>query len=498
MSGYGKLFDAYWDGEKIEPLSDQACLLGTWLISGKHRNAIGCFRIGVGAITDVHRFKKWGIEGVEKALREMMTTGFIVRDEATGWTFITNHLTKDPIKGDKTAKHAARLALDVPIKSPVYAPLYAKLEPQLRVECTKHGITEAQGWPMRTPSEGASQGALGGTEIAPAQGAAQPHAMGPPSPAPEPAPEPPLPSVAARAGEGGDRPARVTKPGGSRKRCPLPPDWTPSENQTAYARELGLIGEPLQVTVGQFRWYWTEGAGKGTARDAKGWDRTWFTWAAKDARRIASGGNRGNRPDPAEQERQDRAAVYRGMGFGDGGEPERVDVGGAGGADTRGDPGDNRSPDTSEREADDGRDRQAGVVVPDVRDQHAQHRADIHPGSEGGPAAPATGPADAGIRDDQEHAQMGHATTLPEGDSRHGERRVSAPTEDQGGPVPGEPGTGGQRAAGDTGAAGRGNQGGGPGAVPLAHEPGQLGPEGEDLLDIPAFLRRTDTSVQVH
>ena len=83
---YGKVYDAYWDGEKIEPLSDRAALLGLFLITGPHRNAIGCFKLGIGAIMDLPRFQEWTFEGVSDALEEMIETGFIVRDRRTGWT----------------------------------------------------------------------------------------------------------------------------------------------------------------------------------------------------------------------------------------------------------------------------------------------------------------------------------------------------------------------------------------------------------------------------
>ena len=152
---YGKVYEAYWDGDKIEPLSDRAALLGLFLITGPHRNAIGCFKLGIGAITDVERFGKWGIEGVSKALQEMMDTNFIVRDCKTGWTLITNSLRKDPINGPKVAIHAAQLADKVPKNSPVYSALYGILKPQL--ERHAKALDGKIGYPMGAPSEGVSQ-----------------------------------------------------------------------------------------------------------------------------------------------------------------------------------------------------------------------------------------------------------------------------------------------------------------------------------------------------
>lgn len=153
---YGKVHDVFWDGEKIMPLSDRAALLALYLITGPHRNAIGCFKLGIGAITDQERFGAWGIEGVSKALLEMAETGFIVRDDKTGWTLITNALALDPIKGAKPAIHAAKLAFAVPANSIVYPRLKEKLEPLLQAE-TK-ALSDSVGWPMREPTEGVSKG----------------------------------------------------------------------------------------------------------------------------------------------------------------------------------------------------------------------------------------------------------------------------------------------------------------------------------------------------
>lgn len=167
---YGKVHDVFWDDDKIEALSDRAAMLGLFLITGRHRNAIGCFKLGSGAITDIRRFGAWGIEGVSDALRELSDMGFIVRDEKTGWTFIVNALKHDPIKGGKAAIHAAKLALAIPSNSNVYQKLREKLEPQLESELK--GQKSVHGWPMRSPIDTPSNG----------------HAI--PKPSPEPSPEP--------------------------------------------------------------------------------------------------------------------------------------------------------------------------------------------------------------------------------------------------------------------------------------------------------------------
>ncbi len=186
---YGKVHDAYWGGDKITPLSDRACLLGLYLITGPHRNAIGCFRLGLGALTDDDRFAKWGIEGVSQALSEMVRTGFIIRDDKTGWTFITNVFKHDPIKGDKACIHAARLASLVPVASQVYAALHAALLPEIKremetAEAKKRPFTIPEGWPLRDPTYALSEG--GSKPLTEPPRSPSPS----PSPLPEPSPEP--------------------------------------------------------------------------------------------------------------------------------------------------------------------------------------------------------------------------------------------------------------------------------------------------------------------
>lgn len=147
---YGKVHEEYWDGKRIEPLSDRAALLGLFLITGPHRNAIGCFRLGVGAITDIARFGKWGIEGVSDTLSEMVETGFIVRDEHSGWTLITNALIKDPISGPKVAVHALSLVTRVPSDIPLYQALANIIGPQL--DRYSEALEGKSGYPLDTLS----------------------------------------------------------------------------------------------------------------------------------------------------------------------------------------------------------------------------------------------------------------------------------------------------------------------------------------------------------
>ena len=222
---YGKVHDVFWDNEDIETLSDRAALLALFLITGPHRNAIGCFKLGKGAITDVPRFAEWGTEGVSDALSELVGMGFCYRDERTGWTFIRKHLDHDPVKGGKSAIHAAALADRPPTNTEVYRQLYQQLNPAL--EGCSEALSEKPGWPMRSPTE------------APPEGVSKGHVMGNRSPSPLPLPEP-LPSPSDRdgaskgdVGEPSDEPSE-----------PDPPDEQPDPTTVKAAPKPDTGGIP--------------------------------------------------------------------------------------------------------------------------------------------------------------------------------------------------------------------------------------------------------------
>lgn len=151
---FGRVYDVFWEDDKIELLSDRAALLALFLISGSHRNAIGCFRLGVGAITDVRRFSEWGAEGASKALQELVEIGFIVRDERSGWILIRNALKHDPLTNKNAAIHALSIVYRVPKNTVVYQELLKRLKPQL--EAHSKALEDRPGWPLASPSEAPS------------------------------------------------------------------------------------------------------------------------------------------------------------------------------------------------------------------------------------------------------------------------------------------------------------------------------------------------------
>jgi hypothetical protein len=150
---YGKVHSSFWTDDKIMRLGDQAKLLALYLISGPHRNAIGCTRVPAQYIC---ADTAWSAGTVAKALSELVAIGFITRDESTGWTLINNILKYDPIRGDKAAIGALRIAKTVPRDGTVYAALYARLQPVLERELKMYA--DMPEYTMEAPSMGDAKG----------------------------------------------------------------------------------------------------------------------------------------------------------------------------------------------------------------------------------------------------------------------------------------------------------------------------------------------------
>ena len=154
------------------PVSDQAALLGLYILTGSHRNSIGCFRLGIGAISDVKRFAAWGYPRATQALGELLRTGFVSHDVDLGWMLIPNYLVKDPVDNLNAAKHAITLASYVPAESTIYPQLSNILEAQL--ETFSKRLKGFSGYPLPSPC----------------QALANPLRTPEPEPKPEPKPEP--------------------------------------------------------------------------------------------------------------------------------------------------------------------------------------------------------------------------------------------------------------------------------------------------------------------
>jgi hypothetical protein len=540
---YGKIETTFWttppESGGVAGLEPHVQALAAYLRTSEHRNIIGTMRLATAYIVgDLG----WHADAINDAISTLSKVGYIVRD-AHGWTHVPAQLVTDAPGVPNHWKAAIKLADLVPRSSPVFASLVRQLNgmadasPLLSawlVDAMAMVSTMASGMASTGDAPKHPNGIGDGTRI----------------PAPAPAPAVP-PSADAKPRPGAATPVPLKAdwlPDAidltAAKLLKLPDGAIPAE--AAKFRKAALAsGEARDLDGWRSAWMTHCGAVAAALVDStpidlkaeifkRGkalltrlgvqpkqagavlgkWRKDHGNAAVLDALTLAEAESpsepiayiegilrrnirNGKRIDPAEQERQDSLSVLRGMGY-------RPDGGACdahhrepGGHDRAGHTGDNRRAESHGRAAPDGRDSQAGSVV--SGDEHqADERGHADRGVQAGAQSPAPGPADQGLRGDQEDAHLGRATAAAEGDRSTGERRILPAGEDQGGPVPGQPGAGGDGTANDTGAESREHQGGGRAVGPLADESVRLSKQGEDLLDIPAFLRRTDTPVQVH
>jgi len=166
---YGKVKESFWTDKKMLALSDDARMLALYLLTGPHRNLIGCMRVPDGyLLADL----RWSQARLTDAIAMLSGCHFICRDDE-GWTIILNQLKHDPFKVPNHAKSAIALANQVPQESVVFQHLVPRLKAALE------GIGMASAWHVDT--------------------IAIPLPSPEPSPAPEPEPAKETPSAGADA-----------------------------------------------------------------------------------------------------------------------------------------------------------------------------------------------------------------------------------------------------------------------------------------------------------
>jgi hypothetical protein len=127
MRNYGVIYTAFWTSSDMQGLSDQAKLLASYLLSGPHTTAIGCFRVPDGYILED---LGWPLETVRKGFDELFGNGFATRDEPSKWVLIHKFLKWNKIENPNQGKFAAGLFDQVPA-----IPLKSQLAQAIRDFC---------------------------------------------------------------------------------------------------------------------------------------------------------------------------------------------------------------------------------------------------------------------------------------------------------------------------------------------------------------------------
>ena len=89
MKTFGKIESRFWESPDIYPLSQDAKMLALYLLTCKHGNMVGVFRLPPGYIMgDLG----WDAETVSRGLHELVTNRFITRHEESGYLCINRFI----------------------------------------------------------------------------------------------------------------------------------------------------------------------------------------------------------------------------------------------------------------------------------------------------------------------------------------------------------------------------------------------------------------------
>lgn len=125
------MFATFWTSDTTSDLSDDGKMLALYLMTSPHTNALGCFRLTDGYVTDDMR---WTAERVRKGFAELFQRGFANRCETTGWVLIQKHLVWNRPENPNQVKAIARLAQQIPANFEFCDELKAALDQHVDTE----------------------------------------------------------------------------------------------------------------------------------------------------------------------------------------------------------------------------------------------------------------------------------------------------------------------------------------------------------------------------
>lgn len=143
---WGRLWSSFWQSSQEQGWSDDAKLLGTYLISCEECNLIGCFYLPTKYI---EANLDWDTERVCRAENELSVTHRFMRRDL-GWVFLENYTRHNPLASPNHEK-AALGALQL-VRSAHLQTLAAKA-----LESQENSISEGTRKDLRRYSEGPSK-----------------------------------------------------------------------------------------------------------------------------------------------------------------------------------------------------------------------------------------------------------------------------------------------------------------------------------------------------
>jgi hypothetical protein len=131
MRDYGVVRVRFWEWAKRKQLSTEERELALYLLTSPHGNSLGCFRLPMAYLCeDLGK----GSETVSETLSKLSQTGFLVRDNASGWTWIVGFLEHNPIPNRNVGKAIEKQLDAVPGDVPFYGKMIEALRAIARTD----------------------------------------------------------------------------------------------------------------------------------------------------------------------------------------------------------------------------------------------------------------------------------------------------------------------------------------------------------------------------
>jgi len=120
MRIYGSIQISFWENSEIQLLSDQSKLLAIYLLTGPHRNMLGCYRLPDGYINED---LKWDTQLAKNAFTQLAGIDFLTRNYSSSWVVVHDFLKWNPIQNPKQGAGIEKLFDLVSPMETVYIPL---------------------------------------------------------------------------------------------------------------------------------------------------------------------------------------------------------------------------------------------------------------------------------------------------------------------------------------------------------------------------------------
>ncbi len=108
---YGKVRAQFWDDDALRELSIEANYLALYLITSRHTNAVGCFRLPAAYILNDTRLDK---KTLDRALAELSSVGYAIACEKAPWIYIPNFLRHNPPENPNVWRKCVKELSEIP------------------------------------------------------------------------------------------------------------------------------------------------------------------------------------------------------------------------------------------------------------------------------------------------------------------------------------------------------------------------------------------------